>query len=235
MAAVARCGGVPAGGRCGRPDGARVQTVGRPHCGLDPRVRSAPKCRNGQTLYSPSCPKHDDVHELAGLPRRLRRVVIAAAVLVATTTADAGVICRWTDDAGRTQVAQAAPDKYKKRAICTDTQKYELSPEQEQAAQQRTAQEQAGARAEVTKPVVPPAPSASSAPRPASAAPQPRAKRPVEVVTDATDCATWWRLYDESAACFGPFRTTRGAIKVEAFDACNVVASPEIKCGPRRN
>ena len=59
-------------------------------------------------------------------------------------------------------------------------------------------------------------------------------KRPAELVTDATDCETWWRLYDESTACFGPFRTTRGATKVEAFDVCNAVASPEPKCGPRR-
>ncbi len=58
-------------------------------------------------------------------------------------------------------------------------------------------------------------------------------KRPAEVVTDATDCGAWWRLYDESIACFGPFRTTRGATKVEAFEVCNVIASPVPKCGPR--
>ena len=31
------------------------------------------------------------------------------------------------------------------------------------------------------------------------------------------------------------YRTTRGAINVEGFDKCNVVASPEPKCGPRSN
>jgi hypothetical protein len=55
------------------------------------------------------------------------------------------------------------------------------------------------------------------------------------VVTDETDCPTWWRLYDDSIECFGPYRTTRGAIKVEGFDVCNVVQSPEPKCGPRGN
>ena len=60
-------------------------------------------------------------------------------------------------------------------------------------------------------------------------------KRPTETVNDSTDCTTWWRLYDESAECFGPFRTTRGAIKPEAFDSCNVIPSPDLKCGPRRN
>ncbi|MBX9818544.1 MAG: hypothetical protein K2X79_10980, partial [Burkholderiaceae bacterium] len=60
-------------------------------------------------------------------------------------------------------------------------------------------------------------------------------KRPAETVTDATDCPTWWRIYDDSNACFGPFRTVQGGLKPEAFDHCNAVASPELRCGPRRN
>ena len=58
-------------------------------------------------------------------------------------------------------------------------------------------------------------------------------KRPAEVVTEATACSTWWRICDESVECFGPYRTTRGALKAEAFDTCNVVASPEPECGLR--
>ena len=61
-----------------------------------------------------------------------------------------------------------------------------------------------------------------------------KAKRPAEIVTGATDCPTWWRLYDESAECFGPYRTTRGATKAEAFDKCTPIPSPELKCGPLR-
>jgi hypothetical protein len=62
----------------------------------------------------------------------------------------------------------------------------------------------------------------------------PAPKRPAEPVTDRTDCATRWRLYDESLACFGPFQTTRGAIKPEAYEVCNVIVSPESRCGRRR-
>ena len=160
------------------------------------------------------------------------RDLITAAALAGAATVHAGVICQWTDDTGRTHFAQVVPDKYKKVARCTDAQKFELSPEQERAAQQRLAQDRARARADAAKPA---APSASSAPPASSAASQARAKRPAQNVTDATECPTWWRLYDESVDCFGPFRTTRGAIKVEALDVCNVVASPEPKCGPRRN
>jgi hypothetical protein len=59
--------------------------------------------------------------------------------------------------------------------------------------------------------------------------------RPAQTVTERTDCATSWRLYDESLACFGPFQTVRGAIKAEAFDVCKVVANPEPRCGRRRD
>ena len=59
-------------------------------------------------------------------------------------------------------------------------------------------------------------------------------KRPSQGVTDTTDCATWRRLYLESEACFGPFRTVGGGIKAEAFEACTVIPSPEPKCGPPR-
>jgi hypothetical protein len=43
------------------------------------------------------------------------------------------------------------------------------------------------------------------------------------------------QISDESAGCCGPFRTTRGAIKPDAFGSCNVIQSPAVKCGPRRN
>jgi hypothetical protein len=126
-------------------------------------------------------------------------------------------------------MAQVVPEKYRKIAVCTDSLKYELSPEQRQAIEQRVAEDKARARQTAAKP---PSDRASSAPRPARAAPPSGAKRPTEVVTADTDCTTWWRIYDESVECFGPYRTTRGATKVEGFEKCNIVPSPEPKCGP---
>jgi hypothetical protein len=61
----------------------------------------------------------------------------------------------------------------------------------------------------------------------------PEVKRPIEAVSAATDCVTWWRVDDDSVECFGPYRTTRGAIKPETYGKCKVVPSPEPKCGPR--
>jgi hypothetical protein len=156
----------------------------------------------------------------------------AMALLLLSTGAGATSICRWVNESGRTQIAEVVPEKYRQVATCTDSQKYELSPEQRQAAEQRVAEDKARARQAAAKA---PAARASNAARPARAASQAGAKRPTEVVTADTDCPTWWRIYDESVECFGPYRTTRGATKPEGFDRCNVVASPEPKCGPRSN
>jgi hypothetical protein len=156
----------------------------------------------------------------------------AVALSLLSTGAGATSICRWVNESGRSQIAEVVPEKYRKVADCTDSQKYELSDEQRQAAQQRVAEDRARARQAAANP---PADRASDAARSARAVAQARAKRPTEVVTDATDCPAWWRIYDESVECFGPYRTARGATSVEGFDTCNVVASPEAKCGPRSN
>ena len=154
--------------------------------------------------------------------------LIAAALLLLSGSAGATAICRWVDESGRTQIAEVVPDKYRKGAICTDSQRYELSADQRQANERRIADDKAKARRATA---TPPANAASSS----RAGSRPNAKRPSEVVTGATDCTTWWRIYDESVECFDPYRTTRGATKAEAFDKCNVIASPEPKRGPRRN
>jgi hypothetical protein len=151
-------------------------------------------------------------------------------LVLLSASVQATSLCRWVDQSGRTQIAEVVPEKYRKVAVCTDSQKYELSAEQRRAAEQRVADDKERARMAAANP---PSDRASNARGPAQAASKPGAKRPTEVVTADTDCTTWWRIYDESVECFGPFRTTRGATKAEGFDRCKVVASPEPKCGPR--
>lgn len=163
---------------------------------------------------------------------RMPVALIAVAFALLSPVAGSTSICRWVDENGRTQMSDAVPDKYKKSATCSDSQKYELSPEQRREAERRAAEAQSRTRHDMAEPSVQVASSPSGT---AGAAPLPSAKRPTEVVTDTTDCQTRWRIYDESVACFGPYRTMRGATKPEGFDQCNVIPSPEIKCGPRRN
>jgi hypothetical protein len=165
-------------------------------------------------------------------PTRLAVSLATMALVLSSPTARSTSICRWVNENGQSQIAEVVPERYKKVAICTDSQKYELSPDQRRAAEQRAAESTAKARQAAAKL---PAKMPSVSPRLAEPASQPSEKRPIEVVTEATDCPTWWRIYDESVECFGPYRTTRGATKAEAFDKCNVVPNPEPKCGPRSN
>ncbi len=158
----------------------------------------------------------------------LRSLLVGAALLLALS-AQSAVICRWVDEMGRTQVSDFVPEKYRKAATCIESSRSDVSPEQRQQAERAAAKnkalaEEATARLQSARSVQP-STTASQAAVP---------KRPAQGVTDATDCDTWRRLYRESMECFGPFRTTSGTTKAEAFEKCNQIPSPELKCGPIR-
>lgn len=151
--------------------------------------------------------------------------VLAATSLALPINVSATSVCRWVDDAGQVQISDQVPSQYTNIAVCRDYPHDELTARQRQQAEQRVADQKS--RAEKETPVAIP---------PVDGTPPKLAlKIPAEVITEATDCQTRWRLYDESGACFGPFNTVGGGIKQEAFDKCNEVPNPEVKCGPRRD
>jgi hypothetical protein len=155
--------------------------------------------------------------------------LLAVVALLSTLSAQAAVIYRWVDENGRTHVSDVVPEEFKKSAKRIDSSKSEVTPEQRQDAERAAAKEKALADEAAKRRVD------AQANQPAPTASQPvTTKRPAQGVTDSTDCETWRRLYKESMECFGPYRTTKGATKPEAFEACNVIPSPELKCGPVR-
>lgn len=165
--------------------------------------------------------------------RRSPGLRAALVLALCPSLAAATPICRWTDGQGGTQLSQEVPEAYRHSAVCTDSRQYELPPDQRRAAELDAAQQ---ARERMLRDRARLEEARTISPAPAVPDPLPAVvKRPAEVVTDATDCTTWWRLFDESAECFGAYRTVHGGIKGEAFDVCNVVAGPEPVCGPRRN
>jgi len=155
------------------------------------------------------------------------RGFLGGSALLFALSAQAAVIYRWVDEDGRTHVSDVVPEKYRKSATRIDSSRSEIPTEQRKQAEQAAAKnkalaEEAASRRQRTQAIQP-----STAPSQPSAA-----KRPARGVTDATDCETWRSLYRESMECFAPFRTTNGATKAEAFEKCNPIPSPELKCGP---
>lgn len=163
-------------------------------------------------------------------------LLLGAATMAVLTQAHATPLCRWVDDTGRTHLSDAVPEKFRASATCTDSSVFEPRPEDRAAATKRAAADRERARiAEAERRAQEPTGATRLAGPAGPAASAPRAaKRPARVPDENTDCRTWWRLYDQSAECFGPWRNVNGSIKPEAFERCNLVQSPEPKCGLRR-
>lgn len=162
-------------------------------------------------------------------PRPLASIaqLLAGALLAVACSAGASPIYRWVDENGRTHVADTVPERYRKSATRIDTGGSEVSPEQQKEAQARAAKEKALAEDLAKRRAA----AAPAAPASAASAAGP-GKRPEQGVTADTDCDTWWRLFRESEDCFGAYRVVGGGIKVEAFERCNSIPSPEPTCGP---
>lgn len=159
--------------------------------------------------------------------KRIGFVLLLASVVVSNAL-QAADIYRWVDDQGRIHLSDVVPDRYRESAVRVEPHAPQPTPEQQREAAERAQREQG------RRPVPSEARSPELVAHPVAGEPaQGVVKRPVEKVTDATDCATWWRLYRESEACFGPFHVRGGGLRPEAFDHCNEVPSPPLRCGPR--
>lgn len=148
----------------------------------------------------------------------LGAVCLLAAAFVNTANA---TVYRWVDDEGKTHYSETVPH-YRRTAEAIDAPANNPTAEQRREALMRAQKEKdAAAAIDADKQRFP------SSPQPASSAQKPVVKRPTETPSSQTSCETWQRLYEESMACFGSFRTEHGSTQ-EAFEICNVVAEPPI-------
>ena len=164
--------------------------------------------------------------------------VVALCLLASLSVSAAGAaVYRWVDDQGNVHYAEIVPQRYQDVAKRVDAPADEPSAEQRREALARAEQNKAKAAELATQRATERATERAAdeaaerqkvptgAP-PAAAASQPAGKLPAQTPNAQTDCKTWQRLYQESMACFGPFRTVGGGTKAEAFAHCNVVAEP---------
>ena len=166
--------------------------------------------------------------KLASLAVPAARVSLAVAVVAAASFAAHGAdIYVWTDENGKTHLADSVPAKYQKSAVKIDSSQFELSPEQQrEAAAARVALEKKAAAAS--------APAASAPARaipPQTAGPLNASAASAPPGANSAECEALQREYRASLECFAPFVNANGSLKPGAFAACRSVPNPTAKCG----
>lgn len=153
------------------------------------------------------------------------RVLVLAASTAVFGSAFAADIYRWVDDQGRAQISDRPPGKPSRNVTRQDSRVHEIDPEHQREAVQRAAKNQARLkaleedRAKAQQAAALKAPASRPAPEG-----EPR---------DTTGCQARWAAYRSSQACYAPFITARGGMKVEAFAHCGpALPDPSYQCGP---
>jgi hypothetical protein len=148
-------------------------------------------------------------------------LIFAAAAAFMAHAADIYV---WTDENGKTHLADSVPPKYQKSATRIDSSQFELTPEQQRdAAAARVALEKKAASA--------PAANAPRAAVPATAGPLSAPPSSAPPTVNSSECEALQREYRESLECFAPYVNANGSLKPGAFAACRSVVNPTLKCG----
>lgn len=127
---------------------------------------------------------------------------IVVALLLQSVVAQGAEVFKWLDEKGQVHYGNQVPEKYKSRAHSLPLS---VAP------------------ADAT-----PAPKSANVPAPPKEA-KPVVAAPSPTPTPAkneTPCQAAQRKYEESAACFAPYRNVNGGIKPEAFEHCKEMKQP---------
>jgi len=146
----------------------------------------------------------------------------AVAAFFSSMAAHATEIYRWTDDRGKAHASDRPPagvrtDKVRRE----DSRVHELTRRQREEAKERALVDKS--RRDQGLPALPPVHGPGGLPLTVTPVPE---KRP-----DETECQRMVREYRESEACFAPYKIANGMTRPEAFEHCQQVVEPSIKCG----
>lgn len=151
-----------------------------------------------------------------------RLTMLCFAVAMCSQMAQAAGIYRWTDEQGKAHAsdrppAGVRPDKVRR----DDSQAHELTRRQREEAKSRALSDKS--LRDQGLPTPPPAQGRGGLPLTVTSVPEKQA--------DETECQRLVRLYRESEACFAPYKIANGKTRPEAFEHCQQVTEPSIKCG----
>jgi Domain of unknown function (DUF4124) len=138
--------------------------------------------------------------------------------VVVSSEATAQTVYRWTDESGRTHYSSTVPAERRGHAKAIDTTSARVSESDRQAAIARLVKDQATLRKAAL-----PAAASSPASTPSGRNGVAAAPRAEEQLT----CQEAWKRYNESYACFDPYRIANGAVRPEGFAQCKEVLRPD--------
>jgi hypothetical protein len=134
-----------------------------------------------------------------------------------------GEIYKWTDKEGKVHFSDSVPDPYKHKAIAVDLRQATVTTADSEAAKDRLEREKAKA-----------AEYQSARDQNNKTANVSTSMPNKNLTSDKKDtCEEQWKKYDESYACFNPYRIRQGIVKPEAFQHCTVMEQP--KCSMPSN
>ena len=153
----------------------------------------------------------------------MSKAVLTLVVLLTSITALAADVYRWVDDTGGVHYGDRIPDAQKGKAKPVSVAPGPTETERAAAEARRTHDrtlDEAGrkSRDEIAQGKTP-------APTPAAGA---------SAASVKLTCEQEWQRYDQSDACFAPFRNANGGIRAEAFKHCTEVSMPKCNRTARR-
>lgn len=141
------------------------------------------------------------------------------AALAICASAQSGDVYKWTDEHGKTQYGDKVPEDRKATAKPVNvTQGTPQTEAQRAEAQARLDQHRAKLKETLTKNS-----NAQGQPATALATSAANGAKPDEKLT----CQEAWKRYDESYACFNPYRGYKGYVRPEAYEHCAPMLQPD--------
>jgi hypothetical protein len=140
-----------------------------------------------------------------------------AALLALAGPAGGAEVWKWRDAQGVTHYGPAPPEDARTRAERIDLPDSSVTDADRRAAEKRLAHDEAEVRRATQEPAT-------------ARSRRPQAARAASAAAAEPSCEEAWRRYDESYACFDPYRFGAGKIRPEAFQHCQEVPQPPALC-----
>lgn len=147
-------------------------------------------------------------------PEATLRKALLTFVLVLTSATASAAVYRWVDDTGAVHYGDSVPEAHKNKAkpisVAPSPTEAERAAAEDRRAHDKSLAEAARKAQETAQGKT------ATLPPPASAG-----------AGGKRTCEQEWQAWEQSAACFAPFRNASGGIRAEAFKKCTELPAPK--------